>query len=136
MKKINCVLLVDDDEATNYVNKMLLEDMEVAHRVLVANNGREALALIKQECEVQCCPTLILLDINMPVMNGFEFMEAYHELEVAHQQSVVVVMLTTSLNPTDVDQLQQFPINGLLNKPLTEENVHAILEQHFNLNIS
>jgi len=127
MDKINCILLVDDDETTNFVNQLMLEHMEVTDQVLVAYNGREALTLIQQ----QCCPTLILLDINMPVMNGFEFMEAYEQLELPHKQSVVVVMLTTSLNPKDMERLKEMSIQGVLNKPLTEEMVQMMLRQHF-----
>jgi CheY-like chemotaxis protein len=101
--------------------------MEVTDQVLFAYNGREALTLIQQ----QCCPTLILLDINMPVMNGFEFMEAYDQLELPHKQSVVVVMLTTSLNPKNMERLEEMLIQGVLNKPLTEEMVRMMLRQHF-----
>lgn len=127
MDKINCILLVDDDETTNFVNQLLLEHMEITDQVLVASNGRQALTLIEQ----QCCPMLILLDINMPVMNGFEFMEAYEGLELPQKQAVVVVMLTTSLNPKDMERLEQMPIQGYLNKPLTEEAVRALARQFF-----
>lgn len=127
MDKIDCILLVDDDETTNFVNQLLLEHMEVTDQVLVAYNGRQALTLIQQ----QCCPTLILLDINMPVMNGFEFIEAYEGLELPNKQSVVVVMLTTSLNPKDMERLEQMSIQGFFNKPLTEELVRAMVRRYF-----
>jgi CheY-like chemotaxis protein len=133
MNKINSVVLVDDDTTTNYVNQLLLEDLDVTHQILIAHNGEEALELISGNCENGYCPQLILLDINMPVMNGFEFMEAYQRLDSKHKQSVVVVMLTTSLNPKDVKRLQEVPINGFLNKPLTEDKVRALLKQHFGL---
>jgi CheY-like chemotaxis protein len=131
MNKINSVVLVDDDTTTNYVNQLLLEDLGVTNQILIAHNGEEALELISGNCENGYCPQLILLDINMPVMNGFEFMEAYQRLDSKHKQSVVVVMLTTSLNPGDVKRLQEVPINGFLNKPLTEDKVKALFKQHF-----
>ena len=129
MKKLNCILLrfpagIDDDETTNFINQMLLEDVAVTDQVLVACNGREALGLIKRQCAAGCCPELILLDVNMPVMNGFEFLatvatEAYQALEMAHKRSTVIVMLTTSLNPLDLERVEQVPVAGFLNKPLT-----------------
>ncbi|CAA9215712.1 MAG: hypothetical protein AVDCRST_MAG56-174 [uncultured Cytophagales bacterium] len=131
MDKLSCVLLVDDDTTTNFVNQMLLEDLAVTDLVLVAHNGRQALEMIKGQCDRGCCPELILLDINMPVMNGFEFLEAYERLAFGHKQSVVIVALTTSMNPGDMDRLNTFSTQGYLNKPLTREMVASILQQHF-----
>jgi CheY-like chemotaxis protein len=131
MDKIRCILLVDDDQITNFANELLLEDLAVAEQVLVAHNGQEALQRIRQGT-AEACPELILLDINMPVMNGFEFLKAYEGLDAAYKQSVVILMLTTSMNPGDLERLKQVPIQGLLNKPLTEEMVRDLLRQHFN----
>jgi CheY-like chemotaxis protein len=131
MKKLKCVLLVDDDPTANFVNETLLEDLQVSDQLLIAYNGREALGFIEKECETDFCPELILLDINMPVMNGFEFLKAYERLEFAHKQSVVIVMLTTSLNPRDIKQMDELPIQGFLNKPLTEAMVREVLQKHF-----
>ncbi len=132
MTKLLSILLVDDDKTTNFVNQLLLEDMEVTRQVLVSLNGLQALELLRQVCNNSSCPELILLDINMPVMNGFEFLKAYQGLEFAHKQSVIIVMLTTSLNPKDIEQINLFPIKGFLSKPLTEEKVRALLHTHFN----
>ncbi len=131
MEKLACVLLVDDDDTANYLNQTLLEDLAVADQILVARNGVEALEVLKRQCNEDNCPQLILLDINMPVMNGFEFLDAYQKLEIAYKQSVVIVMLTTSLNPGDVGRLGQIPAVGFLSKPLTEEMVRDLLKKHF-----
>jgi CheY-like chemotaxis protein len=131
MEKLACVLLVDDDETTNYLNQTLLEDMHVTELVLLARNGAEALTLVKRQCAQDCCPQLILLDINMPVLNGFEFLKAYEQLAFEQKQSVVILMLTTSMNPGDMDLLRQMPVQGILTKPLTEEMVQNLLVQHF-----
>lgn len=80
MTKIACTLLVDDDDTANYLNKSLFKRLDATERLLVARNGLEALTLINRNCPGQDCPALILLDINMPVMNGFEFLEAYSQL--------------------------------------------------------
>ncbi len=131
MEKLACVLLVDDDDTANFLHQTLLEDMAVAQTILVARNGVEALEVVQRGCNQDIGPQLILLDINMPVMNGFEFLDAYQKLEINYQQSVVIVMLTTSLNPVDVGRLGQIPAVGLLNKPLTESMVHDLLKQYF-----
>lgn len=67
----------------------------------------------------------------MPVMNGFEFLDAYQGLESAYQQSVVIVRLTTSFNQGDIERLQGAPIQGYLNKPLTEQMVLHLVSEHF-----
>ena len=133
MPALTSVLLVDDDPTTNYLNKLLLTQMEVAKQVLVAENGEQALRTLVQTCtaETTTCPSLILLDMNMPVLNGLAFLEAYAQLPLAHQQAIVIVMLTTSLHPVDLARAQELPIADFLNKPLTKQKVAALLEQHF-----
>jgi CheY-like chemotaxis protein len=121
---------------TNFVNQMLLEDMEVTERVIVAHNGKEAIEIIRRQCLEGSCPELILLDINMPVMNGFEFLKAYEEITSNTRQSVVIVMLTTSMNPGDMDRLNEVSISGVLNKPLTKKMVEDLLLKHFNRQLS
>jgi CheY-like chemotaxis protein len=131
MTKIACTLLVDDDETTNYLHEMLFKRLEATEQLLVARNGLEALALINQNCPGKGCPNLILLDIKMPVMDGFEFLEAYKQLDFEQKQSVVIIMLTTSLNPSDVKKAQQANITRLVNKPLNKKILQEIIEQHF-----
>ncbi|RZK62877.1 MAG: response regulator [Hymenobacter sp.] len=133
MPKLTSILLVDDDSTTNYLNKILLNRLQVAEQLLVAENGREALATLTQACTTPhtTCPALILLDINMPVMNGIEFLEAYQELPLAQRQATVVVLLTTSVSPRDLTRVQALPIAGTLTKPLTEGKIKTLLEAHF-----
>jgi CheY-like chemotaxis protein len=127
-------LLVDDDRTTNYLNKLLLTtSMKVAEQVLVAENGQQALAMLAQTCTTTAasCPQLILLDMNMPVMNGREFLEAYVQLPEFQRQSIVVVMLTTSLHQQDQLVAQQLPIAEFLSKPLTRAKMNEVLARHF-----
>ncbi|RZJ62760.1 MAG: response regulator [Hymenobacter sp.] len=134
MPPLSSVLLVDDDHTTNFLNKLLLTRLGVAKQVLLAENGEQALRTLNQTCSAPptaACPQLILLDMNMPVLNGLGFLEAYVQMPLAHKQAIVIVMLTTSLHPVDLAKAQQLPIAGFLNKPLTKEKVMAVLEQHF-----
>jgi CheY-like chemotaxis protein len=136
MPVLTSVLLVDDDSTTNFLNKLLLTRMGVAEHVLVAENGEQALRTLDQTCSPladSTCPQLILLDMNMPVLNGLAFLEAYVQMPLAHQQAIVIVMLTTTLHPVDLARTQALPIAGFLSKPLTQEKVTAVLEQHFAL---
>ncbi|TGE28236.1 response regulator [Hymenobacter metallicola] len=132
MHKLPAVLLVDDDDTTNYLNQLLFQRLAVTEQLLTALNGQEALRVL-QNCSPQGpspCPTLILLDMKMPVMDGFEFLEAYVRLP-AVQREAVIIMLTTSLNPLDMGRMQNLPIAGFLSKPLTKEKIRTVLQRHF-----
>jgi CheY-like chemotaxis protein len=131
MNKLACILLVDDDNTTNFVNRMLLEDLAVTEKVIEAKNGQEAIKFLQEQSQNNGCPQLILLDVKMPVMDGFEFLEAYEKLEFEQKESIIIVMLTTSLHPRDVERLQHLPIKGYLNKPLTKDKMLDLLSQHF-----
>ena len=133
MQKLAAILLVDDDPTSNYLNQLLLEELAVADQLLVATNGAEALHILTHVLPPATGPgpVLVLLDVNMPVMNGLEFLEAYQQLPPDRRQAVVIVMLTTSLHPRDLARLQALPIAGLVSKPLSEEKINTILREHF-----
>ena len=129
-KKLNCIFLVDDDTEDNYFHQIVINDMNVTDTIQVARNGLEALQFLTKEN--QTIPELIFLDINMPKMNGWEFLEAYQKLSAAEKGKVVVVMLTTSLNPADQKRAEQFPeIASFSSKPLTESALTEILKRYF-----
>lgn len=96
MPQLSYVLLDDDDPTTNFLNQLLLKNMAVAGRCLVAENGAQALALLDSACATPS-PVLVLLDVNMPVLGGIAFLEAYRQLPAAQRMAVVV--LTTTLHP-------------------------------------
>ncbi|MGI4865011.1 MAG: response regulator [Janthinobacterium lividum] len=133
MPKLTSVLLVDDDSTTNYLNSLLFKRLDITQHLFVAENGREALATLSQTCPspTPSCPALILLDINMPVMNGIEFLEAYQHLPLTQRQAIVVVLLTTSVSPRDLTRVENLPIAGTLTKPLTESKLTSLLQQYF-----
>jgi CheY-like chemotaxis protein len=134
MKKLNCILLVDDDEPTNFLNKMILEDVNCAETVEVAESGQSALRYLENASEngSPSSPDLIFLDINMPAMNGWEFLEQYSNLDQQRKANVVIVMLTTSLNPDDRAKANKMPdVSGFETKPLTPEKLQSILKKYF-----
>jgi CheY-like chemotaxis protein len=134
MPKLRSVLLVDDDRTTNFLNQLLLTKLAVAEQILLAEDGEQALRVLSQRCQEPAgpdCPQLVLLDMNMPVLNGLAFLEIFAQLPQAQQQAIVIVMLTSSLHPQDLRRVQELPIAGFLNKPLTKEKVAGLLAEHF-----
>ena len=137
-KKINCVLLIDDDEPTNYLSQMILEEAGCVKEIKVASSGDAALKYLTKADDQQINhpeypkPDLILLDINMPAMNGWEFLEEYESIKNRYKEDVVIIMLTTSLNPDDRLRAEGIPtVRGFEHKPLTEEMLEDIFEKYF-----
>ncbi|WP_020533064.1 response regulator [Flexithrix dorotheae] len=129
-KKLNCILLVDDDEPTNFLHEMVISDFDCTEKIVSVQDGNEALEYLKSSHKDK--PDLIFLDINMPGMNGWEFLEAYQHLEEKQKVSVVVMMLTTSLNPDDEIKAKKYDlIHGYKKKPLTEEILKEIIHTYF-----
>lgn len=132
MTKMSKILLVDDCEATNFLHRLVIEEYGCAEHVADVCNGKAAieyLCEIDRENGVQ--PELIFLDINMPIMDGWAFLEAYEQLDFDTQNCVVIVMLTTSLNPDDATRAARGRnVKSFFSKPLTEEKLHSILLQY------
>src|SRR6478736_2176562 len=115
MNKIKTILLVDDDSINNFLNRRLLEKMDVAEEIKVVNNGEEGIKCLYEHCfKTKQSPELILLDINMPVMDGFEFINAFNELNFQNKNDVTIAVLTTSSNPKDRDKMQKLGVKNYL----------------------
>lgn len=124
-EKINFILLVDDDPINNYLNLRLLDSLNVADEVKVCINGMEALEFLKSLYDQS--PDLILLDINMPVLDGFEFLKAFDDLKITQKDNIKIVMLTTSSAMSDLEKIENLGYE-VINKPLTEEKILNILK--------
>jgi CheY-like chemotaxis protein len=132
MKKLNKVLLIDDSEATNYMNQYFFEKIDACNEIVVATNGKEGLTYlssIPKEKWSTDIPELIMLDIKMPVMDGFEFLEQYEKFPMEMRKSIVTVLLTTSMSIADRDKAKQYEsVQSFLNKPLTVSQLKEILD--------
>lgn len=134
MKPLNLILLVDDDETTNYLNQRLLTRMQVAERIDIVTNGEEAIRYLNS-CDnsgSNPCPELIFVDIKMPVMDGFEFLEEYQKLDKVKRSGQVMLMLTSSASFYDLEHLKKFPdVQKHYSKPLSEADVREIMNTYF-----
>lgn len=129
MERPKEVMLIDDNEPTNFIHKRIVAKVKPKAKIIVHNKAREALNTLK---EGDIKPELIFLDINMPGMDGWQFLKEYESLEEKKKNSIIIVMLTTSLNPDDVAKSMQYSsINGFENKPLTPQKLEKIFNQFF-----
>ncbi|MEM9000452.1 MAG: response regulator [Bacteroidota bacterium] len=132
-ERLKCILLVDDDDATNYMHKRIIVKSRCVERVEVCKSAEEALQYLANKANGQCpSPEIIFLDINMPGMNGWEFFEVYDKLDVGQKADVVIVTLTTPLLPKDQEKAKKVPyINGFAEKPLSKEKLDQIIGDFF-----
>lgn len=130
-QKLNCILLIDDDQATNWLHRILIEKAACTELVVSKYNGREALDYLLSD-EDKPHIELILLDLNMPVMDGWEFLEAYRDCAYDGKDHTVVAVLTSSLNPDDERRVHAIAVaDGYYQKPLDPHSLELLLRTYF-----
>lgn len=122
MHPLNKILLVDDDEATNFLSQALIEKLDIAKEIVIAENGLIASRLIK-EGE---CPDIIFLDNRMPEMDGFEFLDHFHNMNICRKTRIV--MVTNSVLKEDREKaLTYAQVIAYFPKPITKEIIEKVL---------
>lgn len=137
-KKLNCVLLIEDDKILNYFNRWLLTKMDIAEKIEIAENGQVALDFLSNGGRFHMNegdyprPKLIFLDLNMPLMNGWQFLEEYHKLPEEQKGKIVFIMLTSSPNREDADHAKSNKgVAGFVKKPLLRDALEKIIANYF-----
>lgn len=137
-KNLNCVLLVDDNPAFNLISRKVIEKFKEVSEIATVLNGIEAVDFLTNsgkyadKGDKYPQPDLILLDLNMPLMDGWEFLEEYDKIDPRFKGDAIIVMLTTSLNPDDQGRAaNNSHISGFRNKPLTASVFQDILDNYF-----
>lgn len=139
MRKLRGILLIDDDETNNFLNERILKKLDIAQNIRVFQHGKQAYDYLMtvasghyDEANADYFrPELLFLDINMPVMDGFEFMELFQKMDPDFRKGMKVVILTTSAHERDTEMAKRFQIAEYLNKPLTMTKIMEIIERHF-----
>jgi CheY-like chemotaxis protein len=129
---LDLILLIDDNPADNFYHKMIIEEANCTKRIDAKESGEAALSYLTTKVDGKYPqPDLIFLDINMPGMSGWDFIEVYKDLEADQKGKNLVMMLTTSLNPDDNAKASNNPaIKEFISKPLTIEILENILEAY------
>lgn len=129
---LNCILLIDDHEPINFIHKRVISKAEIDAKVSVARNGQEALDYLEANVDTDAYPDLIFIDINMPVMNGWEFLENYLEIYHHRHESTVVAILSTSENPDDIQRASDYDVlHGYMSKPLEVDTIKQFVQENF-----
>ena len=123
-------MLIDDDADDNFFHSRVIAKCDAAETIVVRTSGRSALEYLRSKHDLgEPLPDLIFLDVNMPGMTGWEFLEVYERLNAKPASSVIVVMLTTSENPDDRAKAIAMNVE-FSSKPLTRETLEEVLGRH------
>jgi CheY-like chemotaxis protein len=123
-------MLIDDNHDDNFFHEREIKKVNAANIVIKKNSGMDALEYLKSKKDPHS--DLIFLDINMPGMNGWEFLQEYNLLDKELQSQAIIIMLTTSDNADDIKKAGTWSfISDYITKPLTKEIMSEIRRKYF-----
>jgi CheY-like chemotaxis protein len=131
--KLDCIMLVDDNPDDNFFHEREIKKNDLSTIVITKNSATGALEYLKANKDKDfMLPDLILLDINMPGMNGWEFLQEYNLLAKELQSKVVIIMLTTSENSDDIIKAKSGNyVSDFITKPMTKSIMKQIVAKYF-----
>lgn len=130
LKKFNRVLLVDDDDDANHFQEKVFRKYNFAENIDKVLNGVEALDYLnKCIAGEHDLPEVIFLDLNMPRMDGWAFLEKYNQFSESVKSKIMLIILTSSVNPDDEQRAKNNPdVKGYKNKFLNKDQLSEIIK--------
>ena len=130
MSAYQSVMLIDDNEIDNLINQKMVEAAGLSKYIYTHTGAKSAIEFLKNIEQLESgvvesvLPDIIFLDIDMPLMDGFQFLEEFNKLKDTTRTKCKIVMLTSSINPQDVSKSKKYEsVKKYLNKPLSQESL-------------
>jgi CheY-like chemotaxis protein len=133
MKKLKSILIIDDDGDCSFFHERLMKKMGCAENIETVRDGKEGLTLLTANLQAgKPNPNLIFLDVNMPGMGGWDFLEEYQKNNQTEKDKTILILLTTSIRAEDAERAKKYPdISGYYKKYLSEKTLGEIFQKYF-----
>ncbi len=130
MKKIEIACIIDDDPIFIYGTKRLMAEIDFCETLLVYQNGQDAIdGLNGLRARGEKLPSIILLDLNMPIMNGWEFLEDFIKISNDNREGITVYIISSSVDPRDLERIKNYEVvSNYILKPISTEDLRKVLE--------
>jgi len=126
------VCLVDDDSIYRFTAERTIAATQVQGRIISFPDGKAALAFLANEADNNQLPDIIFLDINMPEIDGWQFLDQFKQLKSQLDKSIVIYMVSSSIDELDIKRSQTYEeVSGYLVKPVHKERFEEILSRFY-----
>ncbi|MFA0961067.1 response regulator [Roseivirga sp. BDSF3-8] len=128
----NAVMLIDDNEIDNLINQKMIEAADMTKNIYTHTGAKSAIEFLKniekmEGVAEQVLPEIIFLDIDMPLMDGFQFLDEFDKMGDVTKSKCKIVMLTSSINPQDMNKSKKYNyVKKYINKPLTQDTLSKL----------
>lgn len=130
MKLLKTIAIVDDDEIFVYLTRKAIDQAMIVEEIKVFGNGRDAINFLKENASnPELLPEIILLDLSMPVMDGWQFLEEFHVIKPKVEKKIIIYIVTSSISPDDIRRSKGYnEVSDYIIKPITKEKLIEILK--------
>ncbi len=130
MKKIEKACIIDDDPIFIYGTKRLMAEIDFCETLIVYQDGQDAIdGLNGLKARGEKLPSIILLDLNMPIMNGWEFLEDFIKISNDNREDITVYIISSSVDPRDLERIKNYEVvNNYILKPISTDDLRKVLK--------
>jgi CheY-like chemotaxis protein len=131
MKPIKTIMVIDDDDIFVYLTRKTIEKTNLVEQIKVSENGKDAINYLTENAEnPELLPEIILLDLSMPIMDGWQFLDEYAAIESKIEKNIIIYIVTSSISPEDINKAKSNDcVTDLIIKPLTKDKLIEIINK-------